>query len=55
MEDEELAQIFAFRAAGLRTAAKAVSEPEARLELLRIAELYEDQAKALRARSGPKP
>ena len=49
MDDEELARMFESRAAGLRSAAQSVHDPEARLELLRIAAAYEDRAKALRA------
>jgi hypothetical protein len=50
MDAEELAAIFESRAAGLRAAAESVSETQARLELLRIAKMYEEQAQALRAR-----
>jgi hypothetical protein len=51
MDDEELAETFETRAGSLRAASQSVSDPEARLELLRIANMYEEQAQALRARA----
>ena len=50
MDDEDLARMFEERADAMRTAADTVNDPEARLELLRIADAYRDRAAALRER-----
>jgi hypothetical protein len=50
MNDKDLANMFNERAAAMRAAAETVKDPDARLELLRIADAYENRAKALRER-----
>jgi hypothetical protein len=50
MDDGDLAKMFDERAAAMRAAAETMSAEDARLELLRIADAYHDQAKALRER-----
>ena len=50
MDYGNLAKMFEERAAAMRAAAESVSDPDARLELLRIADGYREQAEALRER-----